>query len=184
MALVLRPAGFGSWDASGALVTGFLAKEVVVGTMNQVYIGEGDAAATEPTSFGKQLGASLVGFGKAAALTIQEVLNIIPRTINLLPVVDIGEVRFFGDDGAEENNTRLEQALVDSFTRSAGSAAAGAVAAVAFTVFVLLYVPCMTAVAAMRHEFGGRWLWTQIAYTLGLAWVAAALFFHIGTWLS
>ena len=182
VAPLFRPAGLGSWEASGALVTGFLAKEVVVGTMNQVYIGEGDAAAaaTEPTSFGKQLGASLVGFGKAAALTIQEVLNIVPRTINLLPAVDIGELRFFGDDGAEENNTRLELALVDSFTRSAGSAAAGAVAAVAFNVFVLLYVPCMTAVAAMRHEFGGRWMWTQIAYTLGLAWVAAVLVFQIG----
>lgn len=179
---LFRPAGFGSWEASGALVTGFLAKEVVVGTMNQIYIGEGSASveAKESTTFGAELGTTLVGFGKAAALTVQEVINIVPRTINLLPVVDVGEISFFGDAAEEESRTRLELALVESFTRSAGSAAAGTVAAVAFNVFVLLYVPCMVAVAAMRHEFGRRWMFTQIVYTLALAWVAAVLVFQIG----
>ena len=53
-------------------------------------------------------------------------------------------------------------------------------AALAFNVFVLLYVPCMVAVAAMRQEFGGRWMWTQIGYTLALAWLAAVLVFQVG----
>jgi ferrous iron transport protein B len=51
---------------------------------------------------------------------------------------------------------------------------------VAFNVFVLLYVPCMAATAAMRHEFGWRWMWVQVAYTLALAWVAAVLVFQVG----
>jgi ferrous iron transport protein B len=183
IAPVFAPAGFGSWEATGSLITGFLAKEVVVGTMNQIYVSEEAGVVeeeAEPTTFMQDVGASLVGFGQAAVLTVQEVINIIPRTINLLPFVEIGEVSFFGGDEEEESTTRLESALVNSFTESAGSAAAGTVAALAFNVFVLLYVPCMVAVAAMRQEFGARWMWTQIGYTLALAWIAAVLVFQVG----
>jgi ferrous iron transport protein B len=182
VAPVFKPAGFGSWEAAGSLLTGFLAKEVVVGTMNQIYIGAGveETTEAEPTTFAAEVGASLLGFAQAAALTVQELLNIVPRTINLLPGVDIGEINFFGHTDEEENNSHLESALVNSFSTSAGSAAAGTVAAVAFNVFVLLYVPCMAAVASMRHEFGARWMWGQVAYTLALAWLAAVLVFQIG----
>ncbi|TCP28942.1 ferrous iron transport protein B [Scopulibacillus darangshiensis] len=37
IAPLLAPIGFGTWQAAGALVTGFLAKEVVVSTMNVLY---------------------------------------------------------------------------------------------------------------------------------------------------
>jgi ferrous iron transport protein B len=89
VAPIFQPAGFGSWEASGSLVTGFLAKEVVVGTMNQIYVGaEAEVAETaEPTTFGQEVGSTLLGFGEAAVLTVQEVLNIAPRTVNLLPGV-------------------------------------------------------------------------------------------------
>jgi ferrous iron transport protein B len=181
IAPIFRPAGFGSWEASGSLLTGFMAKEVVVGTMNQIYVGEESAfEVEEPTTFGHEVGSALLGFGEAAVLTVQEVLNIAPRTVNLLPGVEIGEFNFFGTEEGVEDNTRLEAALINSFNRSAGSAELGALAAVAFNVFVLLYVPCMVAVAAMRHEFGSRWTLAQIGYTLGLAWVAADLVFQVG----
>ena len=65
--------------------------------------------------------------------------------------------------------------------RTAGSPTAGAIAAVAFTGFVLLYVPCMAAVSAMRQEFGSRWMLAQIAFTLILAWLAAVLVFQVGS---
>lgn len=189
IAPVFAPAGFGSWQASGSLMTGFLAKEVVVGTMNQIYVDEAggaeavaevEEAADEVATFGEELGSSMQSFGEAAVLTIQEVLNILPRTINVIPGVDIGEFSFFPGEEEEEETTNLEAALVGSFYESAGSVEAGTIAAVAFNVFVLLYVPCMVAVAAMRQEFGARWMWTQIAYTLILAWVAAVLVFQVG----
>jgi ferrous iron transport protein B len=182
IAPVFQPAGFGSWQATGSLITGFLAKEVVVGTMNIIYVGEEAAVEeeAEPTTFMQDVGASLLGFGEAAVLTVQEVINIIPRTINLLPGVEIGEVSFFGGAEEEESSTRLESALVSAFNESAGSPALGALAALAFNVFVLLYVPCMVAVAAMRQEFGGRWMWMQIGYTFALAWIAAVLVFQVG----
>ncbi|MCZ2098171.1 MAG: hypothetical protein LC121_18280 [Anaerolineae bacterium] len=57
-------------------------------------------------------------------------------------------------------------------------------AAVAFTVFILLYVPCMTASAAMRHEFGTRMMFYQMGYTLVLAWVGAVLVYQGGLLLG
>ncbi len=37
IALIFEPLGFGSWQSGAAIITGFLAKEVVVSTMNIVY---------------------------------------------------------------------------------------------------------------------------------------------------
>jgi len=181
LAPVFAPAGFGTWQAAGSLVTGFLAKEVVIATMSQIYVGDEDSEApAEAVNFPAELAASLLDFGKAAALTVQEIFNIVPRTVNLLPFVNLPEVSFFSDAGEEEDTSSLEAALVQSFTVSAGSERAGQVAAVAFSVFVLLYVPCMVAVSAMRHEFGARWMWAQIGFTLALAWFAAVLVFQVG----
>ena len=50
MAPALEPLGFGSWQASGALITGFVAKEVVVSTMAQVY-GVESVAETGETAY-------------------------------------------------------------------------------------------------------------------------------------
>ncbi|ABY92437.1 ferrous iron transport protein B [Thermoanaerobacter brockii subsp. lactiethylicus] len=46
IAPILKPAGFGKWEAASALIFGVLAKEVVVGTFGVVYGAEG-AALTE-----------------------------------------------------------------------------------------------------------------------------------------
>ena len=183
IAPVFKPAGFGTWEASGSLVTGFLAKEVVVGTMSQIYLPEADEAMAEEgesTTFLEDVGGAVVGFGEAAVLTVQETLNIIPRTINLIPLVEVPGFNFFGAEEEEEDTSTLEAALVESFTESAGSPEAGKIAAVAFNVFVLLYVPCMVAVAAMKQEFGAKLMWIQIGFTTALAWVAAVLVFQVG----
>ena len=40
---VFAPLGFGNWETGGALVTGFMAKEIVVSTMSQIYLGGEEA---------------------------------------------------------------------------------------------------------------------------------------------
>ncbi len=183
VAPVFTPAGFGSWQASGSLIGGFLAKEIIVSSMNQIYAVSLDYADENapPPALSAELAASAAGFAEAGVLTAQEIANILPRTINLLPYVELPLFNFLGRDGTAEDTTGLQSALVASFTRTAGSPAAANVAAVAFTVFVLLYVPCMAAVSAMRQEFGTRWMLAQIAFTLALAWLAAVLVFQVGT---
>jgi ferrous iron transport protein B len=55
---------------------------------------------------------------------------------------------------------------------------------VAFNVFVLLYIPCMATVAAMRHEFGNRWMAYQSVYMVVVAWVGATVVYQVGLLLG
>lgn len=76
VAPVFAPAGFDDWHASAALITGFMAKEVVVGSMSQSYhADEPDDAASQQAgegTLGQKLRASFDqsshGHGKAAAI--------------------------------------------------------------------------------------------------------------------
>ena len=73
---VFAPAGFDDWHASAALITGFVAKEVVVGSMSQSYHADGaDDTASQQAgegTLGQKLRASFeqssYGHGKAAAI--------------------------------------------------------------------------------------------------------------------
>ena len=55
-------------------------------------------------------------------------------------------------------------------------------AAFAFMVFVLLYMPCLPACIAIKHE-SGKWKWALFTafYTTCLAWICATLVFQIGS---
>lgn len=76
VAPVFAPAGFDDWHASAALITGFVAKEVVVGSMSQSYhADEPDDATSQQAgegTLGQKLCASFDqsshGHGKAAAI--------------------------------------------------------------------------------------------------------------------
>lgn len=159
LAPVFKPAGFGTWQASGSLVTGFIAKEVVVGTMSQIYVGgEETEEAAEPTTFWQDLGEIVTGFVSATVDTVKAAVSIIPG-------VDL----MGGEEEAED--TALMGALQQVFTP---------LQAVAFNVFVLLYVPCMVVVAAQRQEYGTRWTLFNAAYLTTLGWVAAVLITQVG----
>jgi ferrous iron transport protein B len=164
VAPVLAPAGFGDWQAAGALVTGFVAKEVVVGTMSQIYVGGAEEGeAEEPTTFFQDLGEIVVGFWNATVDTVK-------MTISLIPGVDL-----LGEEEEEEEDTALVEALQESFTP---------LQAVAFCVFVLLYIPCMVAVAAQRHEYGNRWTLFNAVYLTALGWVVATIVYQGGRLLG
>jgi len=160
IAPILAPAGFGNWQAAGSLVTGFVAKEVVVGTMSQIYVGGAEEEeAEEPTTFFQDLGEIVIGFWDATVDTVK-------ATISLIPGVDL-----MGEGEEEEEDTALVQALQESFTP---------LQAVAFNVFVLLYVPCMVAIAAQRQEYGNKWTLFNAVYLTALGWVVSTLIFQVG----
>ena len=177
LAPVFAPAGFGTWEAAGSLVTGGIAKEVIISTMNQVFVGAAEDAeptGTAPT-FTEDVSSIVQSFGQATVLTGQEILNIIPRTVNVVPGINMPEANLLGIDSEEEDTSALNAMLTRAFTP---------LAAVAFTVFILLYVPCMTATAAMRHEFGVRWTLYQLGYTALVAWCLAVVVYQGGLLLG
>jgi len=168
LAPALKPLGFGSWQASGALATGFVAKEVVVSTMAQIYATDVEAEATETTTFLQDLGEIVTSFASATGDTLKS-----------LPLI-IG-INLFEDD-AEEDSTALMDALYISFDDSSGGYPM--LAGLAFMVFVLIYTPCMVAIAAERQELGTKWMWVSIIGQLVLAWTMAFIVFQGGKLLG
>jgi len=190
IAPIFAPAGFGSWESTGALISGFVAKEAVISTMNQLFVEETQGGGADPADEASQpslrddLVEIIKSFGEATVLTAQETVNIIPRTVNLLPGVSVAEADWLNQGDGGDESTALEAALTAQFARVAGSPERGKLAAIAFNVFVLLYVPCMATIAAMRHEFGERWALYQASYTLLVAWLAATIVYQAGLLLG
>ncbi|MBZ0317573.1 MAG: ferrous iron transport protein B [Anaerolineae bacterium] len=172
-AYLFAPAGFDTWQASGALMTGFVAKEVVIATLGQSY-GQADTAEADPSA-GEDAETMASGFGDAALLTIQAAVNILPGALNMLPGVDMPTLTLVETPDAGDDDSALKNGLRDDFTP---------LTALAFNVFVLLYIPCMGTVGAMRQEFGTRWMLAQVGYTLVVAWIGAVLVYQVGSLLS
>jgi len=135
----------------------------VVSTMAQVYDVE-DAADEETPTFQEDL----VGIGTSLGGAVVDTVKSIPLIVG---------INLFGDAG-DETPTGLPAAIEQGFNQSSGGH--GALAALAFMVFVLLYTPCMVAAAATRHELGNKWMWLSIFGQLGIAWVVAVIVFQAG----
>jgi len=133
------------------------------------------AAPAPLQTFPEDLRFIAASFGEATVLTVQEAINILPHAVNVLPGVDIPPVQFLPGEAEEEDTSALQAALRSAFTP---------LAAVAFNVFVLLYIPCMATAAAIRQEFGTRWTLYQTGYTLAIAWLAATLVYQGGLLLG
>jgi ferrous iron transport protein B len=162
----LGPLGFGDWEQSGSLLSGFVAKEVVVSTMAQLYAVH-DAATTDP---GGGFGDDLREIGGGFVDATLDTLRAIPAVIGL-DVLDV-----------DEHSHGLEAAILAAFEDSSGGH--GALAGLAFMVFVLLYTPCMAAVGAFRHEFGTRWMWVSVIGQMAVAWSGALVVFQGGRLLG
>ncbi|MEA3337003.1 MAG: nucleoside recognition domain-containing protein [Chloroflexota bacterium] len=168
VAPIFAPLGYDSWQASSSLITGFVAKEVVISTMSQVYGAELPEEPPEPTTFLQDVGEIITSFVQATIDTV--------KSIPLIVGIDL-----FGEE-VEEEPTALMQAIHFDFARSSGGHAA--LAGLSFMIFVLLYTPCMVAVAAARHEFGARWMLTSVIGQFVLAWAIAFLVFQGGILLG
>ncbi len=100
----------------------------------------------------------MVGFRHATVDTAK-------RTISFAPGVDLTE-----NARSREKDTVAIETVQDRFTP---------LQAVAFNTFVLVYIPCMVALAAQRHEYGIGWAPLNAAYLTGLGWLTATLIFQV-----
>jgi ferrous iron transport protein B len=162
IAPLFRPLGFGNWESAGSLMSGFIAKEIVVSTMSQIYLESAPAETEEQPSLGEDVLGIARGFGGA-------VLDAGKALLSMLPGIDLT------DGETETEDTALSAALQTHFSLPA---------ALAFVVFVLLYVPCAATLGAIRHEYGLRWAVFSTAYQLTLAWIVAFAVYQVGRLLG
>ena len=161
---VFEPVGFGDWESTGALISGFAAKEVVVSAFSQIF---GTNEPTEepeaaPADLGEEIAGSITGFGDAVATSARTLVGIVPG-VNLVDAAD------------EPEDTALSAALAAHYTP---------LSAFAFLAFVLLYVPCMATLGAIKHEFGGRWAVMSAVYQTTVAWLVALVIYQGGLLLG
>jgi len=163
IAPIFAPLGFGNWETSGALVTGFMAKEIVVSSMSQIYLKDSmEENPIETTTLSEDLIGVGSGFANAAISSGKILLSIIPG-VNLV------------NEQADIQDTALSLALQNKFTP---------LTAAALLVFVLLYVPCVATLGAIKHEFGSSWAVTSAVYQTVVAWIAAFIVFQGGRLLG
>ena len=158
IAPVFQPVGFGTWEAAASLITGVIAKEIVVGTMGEIYAPKKEEEKKETPTLGEDLKEIAVSFFDAGKKAVS--------TLFYLPQ----------KEEPEEDKSALKTALQQQFTP---------LTSFAFMAFVLLYMPCVVVGAAMRAEFG-TWKWAGVAfvYSTVLAWTVALIIYQGGRFLG
>jgi len=148
-----------NWPATVGLFTGITAKEVVIGTLNTLYAQEADFQDTglEEVSIQQQL--------TAAGLSVINNLAELKGAI-LHPLA------------ARAPFTELEDGVSGVMLARFD----GKIGAFAYLLFVLLYFPCISATAAMVREIDKKWTLFSMAWTTGMAYGSAVIFYQLATW--
>jgi len=159
-----------NWPAVVGVFSGILAKEVVVGTLDNLYSNLAvDAASTEEADF--DLWQQLMD----AAATVPENLATLSESL-LDPIgLDIGNVSDIGTAAEDQGiNQGVFGAMNSRFDGQAG--------AFAYLLFVLLYFPCVATIGAIKREAGRPWAIFVAAWTTTVAYITAVSFYQIATY--
>ncbi len=166
---VFRPMGIqnDNWPATVGLFTGIFAKEAVVGTLDSIYSQlEADSAVAEKDA--------------------DETFDFWGGIIESFAAIPAGFEGFFdglkdplGLVGAIEEVEEIESAEVSEIVRRFGKH--GKAAAFAYLLFILIYAPCVAALAAIYREIGMRWMLFAVTYLTVLAWVVSTAYYQLAT---
>ncbi|MCF6807302.1 Fe(2+) transporter permease subunit FeoB [Thiotrichales bacterium 19S9-12] len=146
-----------NWPATVGLITGTLAKEVVVGTLNTLY-----SQNSQSLSDIQREGFNLLGSLKEAGLsTIDNLKNIDQSFKN----------PFIANEGDKDISNTAMGEMVKQFSSTA--------AVFAYLLFVLLYVPCVATIGAMAREASQSWAWLSVLWSTVLAYAVAVFAYQI-----
>ena len=154
---VFTPMGISpdNWPATVGLLTGMLAKEVVVGTLNSLYAQAGHLGEIAAASF------DFWGGIKAALWSVPN---------NLLQL------------GSALANPVLASAADNPVSQSVYGIMAqrfdGQIGAYAYLLFVLLYIPCVSTMAVIRQEANKKFMWMSVIWSFIAAYLAAVGFYQ------
>jgi len=151
LARLFAPLGLDDWRLVGALIPGFIAKEVVVGALGVSFLG-----AAPPAALG-----FWAGLGQLAAALLAALKGTFAAVLALFGLPTLGV--------AGGGPAALQAAL---------KGVVSAKAALAYLVFVLLYTPCVATLFALRQELGRRWTAFAVGYQLSVAYLLALLAFR------
>ncbi|GAB6096237.1 Fe(2+) transporter permease subunit FeoB [Desulfatiferula olefinivorans] len=160
-----------NWPATVGIFTGIFAKEAVVGTLDALYTQmtvaeEGAEAAGEGVDFWG-------GIVESFATVPENLLGVLGTLTDPLGL-SVGDM-------SDQDVAAEEQGVSSGTFGTMVRMFDGRIAAFAYLLFILLYFPCVAAIAAVYQETGIRWTLFAGAWTTGLAWTASVMFYQIAT---
>ncbi len=170
---VFAPMGIApeNWPATVGIFTGIFAKEAVVGTLDALY-GQMDAAASE-TGADEDAFDFLGGITEAFASIGENLAGLAGTMLDPLglSIMDADTI----ETAAEGLGVGVGAfgAMVHLFD--------GRIGAFAYLLFILLYFPCVAALSAVYRETDLKWTAFAGAWTTGLAYMAAVIFYQAAT---
>jgi len=162
IAPLFKPLGFGDhWEPVASILPGFMAKEMVVGTLGVVMSVQSAEATAADRSLQQDIIEQLNAFGKAGKAILNNLIG------NLLPNTFVME--------NTQKDSPLTLRIREKFTP---------LSAFSYMVFNLLLLSCISVVGAVTHEFGHAYLGFILFLTSGTAYTVAALVYNLGRLLG
>jgi ferrous iron transport protein B len=170
---LFRPMGINenNWPATVGIFTGVLAKEAVVGTLDALYgqMGQTAGQIDEKPEFNLK-----TALFDAWQTIPQNFSKLTDRLLDPLGL-NIGNVQDLDTAASEQEvKTATFSAMQQSFDGKAG--------AFAYLLFILLYAPCVTAIAAIHRETSLNWTIFVVFWTTSIAYITATVFYQIMTY--
>jgi len=147
-----------NWPATVGLLSGMLAKEVVVGSLNTLYAQMAHLSQSTMTSF------DFFGNMKAALWSI-------PDNFSQLGSALINPIAASVPQG--DLSRSIYGVMYQHFDGQAG--------AFAYLLFILLYIPCVSTMAAIRQEANVKLMWFSILWSFMVAYASAVVFYQLAT---
>lgn len=144
-----------NWPATVGLLTGMLAKEVVVGSLNSLYAQLGHLAQAQAAHFDF--------FGSMA-----QAFWSIPQNLSSLGEALLNPILASAPDS--ELSQTIYGMMAERFDGKAG--------AFAYLLFILLYIPCVSTMAAIRQETTRRLMWFSVTWSFLIAYASAVIFYQ------
>ncbi len=171
-----------NWPAAVGVFTGIFAKEAVVGTLNSLYdtlsvdqAKEAAAAAAEEPEGESSF--SLSDTFSEAVGTIGENFAGLAGAFSDPLGISVGDL---SDEAAAAEEQGVSLGTIDTIKTLFGSTSG----VFAYLLMVLLYVPCVAAVAAIYREVGTKWTIFACAWTLALGYSAATIFYRVANFAA
>ncbi|HHL2559730.1 TPA: Fe(2+) transporter permease subunit FeoB [Yersinia enterocolitica] len=160
---LLAPMGIheDNWQATVGLVTGAMAKEVVVGTLNTLYTAE--QINNQP--FDAENFNLLSELSGAVDTTWQGLKDTFSLSVLANPIE------------ASKGDGEMAAGSMGMMSSKFGSS----ISAYSYLIFVLLYVPCVSVMGAIARETSRGWMTFSILWGLNVAYSLATLFYQAAT---
>ncbi|PIJ49532.1 ferrous iron transport protein B [Erwinia sp. OLTSP20] len=160
---LLSPIGIqqDNWQATVGLITGAMAKEVVVGTLNTLYTAE--AIQQQPFV------AADFSLSRALKNAVEQTWQSVKATFSLSVLANPVE--------ASKGDGDMDSGASGTMSKKFGSVQS----AYSYLIFVLLYVPCASVMGAITRESGARWMLFAMGWGLNLAWSLATFYYQLAT---